>query len=75
MPCVLNVCTDVDFRRDEIIHSLNGATKDEVEQYKVDSFIVDRLAEGLHMNQQCRTEEQRQDYHVGLAYVVPPPAA
>mmetsp|Transcript_16169 Transcript_16169/g.40727 ORF Transcript_16169/g.40727 Transcript_16169/m.40727 type:complete len:875 (-) Transcript_16169:94-2718(-) len=48
--------------------SLNA---DEVSAFKVDCYIVDRVASALHQLRLCRTEEERQDYGVVLAAVAP----
>ena len=46
-------------------------SKEEVEQAKVDRYIVDRLKSALHQLKQCRSAAEQTDYGVGLAMVTP----
>ena len=46
-------------------------SKEDVEQAKVDKEIVDRLTAALHQLKQCRSEDERVDYHVVLGAVAP----
>ena len=46
-------------------------SKEQVAQAKVDKQIVDRLVAALHQLKQCRSEEERVDYHVVLGAVAP----
>jgi hypothetical protein len=48
-----------------------GLTKEEVEASKTDKHIVDRLRAALHQLKQCRSEEERVDYHTVLTAVAP----
>ena len=45
------------------------ATKREVE---TNAKIVMLMKAGLAETKHCRTEQQRQEFHIGLAYVMPP---
>lgn len=48
-----------------------GLSKEEVALAKTDKYIVDRLKAALGQLKQCRSEEERCDYHTVLAAVAP----
>ena len=48
-----------------------GLTEEEVAASKTDAYIVDRLRAALHQLKQCRSEEERVDYHTVLTAVAP----
>jgi len=46
-------------------------SKEEVEQLKVDTYLIDRVVQALSQLKQCRTEAEREDYHIVLAALAP----
>ena len=46
-------------------------SREQVEEAKVDSYIVSRVREALHQLKQCRSAVEQTDYGVGLAMVAP----
>lgn len=46
-------------------------SREEQEELKVDKYIVDRLVACMAQLKQCRSEAERQDYHVVLGAVAP----
>ena len=50
---------------------MRGSSAEEVEQAKTDKYIVYRLHAALKQLKQCRSEDERVDYHTVLAAVAP----
>lgn len=50
-------------------------SKEEVDRLKVDTYIVERIRSALTQLKQCRTEEERVDYHTVLGALAPTRAA
>lgn len=48
-----------------------GMTQEEVADAKVDKYIISRLKAALNQLKQCRTEDERADYHTVSAAVAP----
>ena len=46
-------------------------TSEEARLAETNACIVDRLEQGLAETKHCRTEQQRQQYHIGLGFAAP----